>query len=184
MPSPIPAPRHLLDVVEAVLPHLGHLEVPRQREPRRRLVAEHPFGVLDPHARQFVVPHGRQVGRLCPAEVVVIHPHRAVHRHPKLVPARDDLRLRVLASLDHAPDVLVKRERMRVLIHPVVNVPDGLQHVALPSRRMLPDAPEVRFYLRVLHRPVDLVEELLHRLRELRIPVRIPVPVVYQSIMW
>ena len=181
---PIPAARHLLDVVEAVLPHFGHFEVPRQREPRRRLVAEHPLGVLDPHPRQCVVPHGRQVGRLCPAEVVVVHPHRTVHLHPKLVAARDDLRLRVLASLDHAPDILVERVRLRVLIDPLVNVPDRLQRVALPSRRVLSHAPEVRPDLRLLHRSVDLVEKLLHRLGELRVPVRVPVPVVYQSILW
>ena len=181
---PLPASRHLLDVPEAVLPHLRMLEVPGHREPRRRLVAQHPFGMLDPHASKLGMSHRSEVGRLRAAEVVVVHPHRGVDLHAKLVAASDDLRLRVLPPRDHAPDVLVERVRLCALVHPPVYVPDGLQHVALPPGRVLPHAPEVRPDLRVLHRPVHLVEELLHRLRMLRVPVRVPVPVVYQSILW
>ena len=158
---PVPSTRHLLDVPEAVLPYLWMLEVPRQREPRSRLVAEHPFRMLDPQARQLRVPHRRQIGRLRPAEVVVVHPHRGVHLHPKLVPSRYDLRLRVLPARDHAPDVLMERVGLRALVHPPMHVPDRLQHVALPSGRVLPNAPEMRPDLRLLHRPVDLVEKLL-----------------------
>ena len=180
---PIPASSNLLHVLEPVLAYLRHLQIPRQRKPRRRLVPKQPLGMLDPHSRKLAVPQGRQIGRLRAAKVVVVHPHRRIDLHTQTAAALDDLCLRILAALDHGDDVLVEREGLRALIHPPVNVPNRLQNAALPSRGMLPHTPKMSANLRILHRRIDLLDELLHRLWILRVGVRVPVPVVYQSIV-
>jgi hypothetical protein len=94
------------------------------------------------------------------------------------VPAFDDGLLRILATFEHLSNVLGEVVVVGILVYATVFVTEQLEILTLPTGRMFSDAPEQGVGLGVLERGIDRLEEILHRLRYLRIPVRGTVPVV------
>ena len=181
---PVVALADLADVVEAVAADLGDRHVPGEGEPLGGAVAQEPLGVAAPQLGQLRVVQGGQVGDLGAVEVVVVHAHRGVDLQPQAVAALDERRLRVLAALQHEADVLGVRQRPGPFVAPAVDVAELLQDVGGPARGVLADAPEQGAHLGLFQGRVHALQEGLHRLGDLVVPVRGPVPVVDDAVGW
>ena len=183
-PVPVVALADLADVVEAVAADLGDRHVPGEGEPLGGARAEEPLGVAAPQLGQLGVMEGGQVGDLGAVEVVVVHAHRGVDLQAQAAAALDEGRLRVLAALEHAADVLGVGQGVGPFVAPAVDVAELLEGLGGPARGVLADAPEQGAHLGLFQGRVRALEEGLHRLGDLVVPVRGPVPVVDDAVGW
>ena len=176
----VPVREHtrLPNAEQCVLPHLGNRHVPRRYRPSWRVAdAEHPLRVVLAELRELRsngLRHllGRERERLSGGvrpEVVVVHADGDVHVHAEIVPAAYHVSVQVFPAVEHCADALGPSELLDGAVGAFTWVDDGLQIVGGPSGLLRADTPEEGPDLRVLQRPVYLVEQVVDALGILRL---------------
>ena len=167
----------LADVGELVLADLGVGEVPGADAAALGHVVDvqEPLGMVLPQPGALVqLPELPRTGVV---EVVVVHPHGDVDVHPELVAALDHGLVHALAGLEEAPHVLGVAHGAHRGVDAAGALTFALVHLGRPEGLVAADAPEHGVHLRALERGVDVVHELLRRLRMLPVGEAVAVPV-------